>query len=247
MSLSAPYPLLADVLNTARVQVNDAIQSIGGQTLTNIAPFTPVLTNRAFQMFQQFLISLGYTRLRRPSFDILNLPPVANADASLQVILSWVGYFNGIGSFDPTYAIPQDFIKPLKLMERPSDTAPNINSFIDMDGPEQGIVRVPSIPKEQQNRIWVFDDDGIWMPGALVLTDLRIDYLAFLPDFTGTFPGTQTVNIMRSTDALAGFIAYCFSAPRGDLDAGLILQTAQDAARIVAGVPPQGTAPMGVQ
>ena len=52
----SPYPVLDDVLNlAARVRVNDAIQLIGGDTLTDSQPFTQVMTNAAWLKLQQFL------------------------------------------------------------------------------------------------------------------------------------------------------------------------------------------------
>lgn len=226
--------------------MNDSIQTIGGNTLTNTADFTPVIVNRAWQMFQQDLLSFGYVRLRIPNL-ILVIPPVNSEDASLEVFLNWIGYYNG-ASTDTNIVLPQNLIKPIKLAERPTDAAPNINAFIDMDGPEQGIERIPAIPKNQWNGLWVWNDDAIWMPGALAQTDLRIDYAAYLPDFTGTgvgFPGAQTADILRCEDALAGYIAAVFSAPRGDLDSSGMLSAAKSAARIVAGAAP-AAAPLGV-
>lgn len=245
--MAAPYPSLAEILSAARVQVNDAIQTIGGNTLTDDADFTPVYVNRAWQQLQQYLASLGYVRFRVPNLIIPNLPPVNNEDVALQVFINWYGYSDGV-AVNVSFLLPQNLIRPLKLSERPSDTSPNVNAFIDMDGPEQGVHRLPSIPKREWNGLWVWDNDAIWMPGALAITDLRIDYASYLPDFTGSgedFPGDQTADIMRCEDALAGFIAAVFCAARGDLDASTILSQAKDAAKIIAGVQP-AEMPVGV-
>lgn len=245
---TAPYPLLSTVLNYARDQANDAIQAQGGNTLTNSADFTPDYVNRAWLMLQQELVSLGYEEFRTDNLQ-LTLPAVASEDTSLQVTLDWSGYNDGV-TLDAAVVLPQTLIKPLKLAERPTDTAPNVNAFIDMDGPEQGIKRVPSIPKQQWNGIWVWNANKIYMPGATVQTDLRVDFLAYLPDFTGTgagYPGTQTANILRCEDAFAGFIAALFCAPRGDVDASGILDDAKNAAKIIAGVQPSETTMAVVQ
>lgn len=235
--MPADYPLVSDILDSARVQVNDAIETINGNTLTDNADFTPVIVNRAWQQFQQDLLAFGYDRFPVPNL-ILTIPPVNSEDAALEVFLNWNGYYDGV-NVDGSVFLPSNFIRPIKLAERPTDAAPNVNAFIDMDGPEQGIKRLPGIPKEQQNRIWIWLDDAIWMPGATVTTDLRIDYLSFLPNFTGSgagFPGVQTANIQRCTDAFAGYIAGVFCAPRGDLDAATIMANAKSAAAIIAGV-----------
>ncbi len=236
---TAPYPLLSKIISMARIQCNDAIQTVGGNTLTNDADFTPFYVNRGWIMMQQELVSLGYRRFRTDNL-ILTLPAVNNEDASIQVTLDWTGYYDGL-NLDGSIVLPQNLIQPQKLAERPTDAAPNINAFIDMDGPEQGIARIPSIPKQQWNGLWVWDNNKIYMPGALAETDVRIDFLSFLPDFTGSgagFPGSQTADILRCEDAFAGFISAAFCAARGDMDAGSILANAKDAARIVAGVSP---------
>ena len=214
--------------------------STGGQILTDDADFTPILVNLAYRKLQQFLISLEWVRFVTQNAIIPSVPLVANEDTALNVTLSWSGYNDGVAAH-PSIVLPQDLIRPLHLAGRSSDAAPNINAFIDIDGPETGITRLPSVPKQDWNQFWIWDGDQINMIGALTTTDIRVDYLAFFPNFTTSpFPGTQTVPILNCEDALSGFIAYVFSVPRGDLDAASFLQGAQDAARILAGVKPQG-------
>lgn len=245
--MASPYPLLSDILSATRVICNDIIQTIGGNTFTNDADFTPVYVNRGWQMLQQDLVSFGYVRFRIPNL-ILTIPPVNSEDAALEVFLNWYGYYDGV-NVDGSVVLPANLIKPIKLAERPSGASPNLNAFIDMDGPEQGITRIPAIPKNQWNVIWVWNGDAIWMPGALVQTDLRIDYAAYLPNFTGSgagFPGTQTADIMRCENALSGYIAAAFCAARGDMDGSGILAAAKDAARIIAGVAPAAAPLAGV-
>jgi hypothetical protein len=244
---SAPFPLLEDCLNHVRVSVNDAIVSLGGQTLKDTAAFTPYYANRGYQMLQQELVNLGYPPLIVEGFVILNLPAVSNPDTALQVTLSWDGYSDGVTPY-PSVVLPQTLIRPLRLAERLSGQSPNSNQFWDMSGPEQGVTRIPPLTKDFRNRIWVWNRAGgnptgperIAMPGATGLIDLRADFASFLPDFTGTgntFPGDQVVPIMRSTDALAWAIGYNFSFARNDDPA--ICSYARDefrrAAAIIAG------------
>ena len=238
----------------ARIQVNDSINATAGQTLIDTADFTPYYVNRAWLMLQQELLALGWPRFLFEGYVISGIPGVSSLDTALQASLSWEGYSDGVIT-DATRVLPQNLIKPLKLMERPSGQAPNIGNFIDMDGPEQGIVRIPPIQKQQWNGIWVWNSDSsgnqaIFMPGALVNTDLRIDYEGYIPDFTGSgmgFPGSQTANILRCEDAFAGFIAFVFCDPRGDVDASTIQANAMRATKILAGVTPDDPAMAGGQ
>lgn len=236
---TAPYPNLENVLVYTRVRVNDAIVAVGGQTLVDTFAFTPYYVNLAWRMFQQYLISLGWSRFLVMNDIILSLPAVNSPDTSLICTLSWSGYSSG-GTVASTPVLPQNLVRPVKLAERPSGQAPNIAAFIDMDGPEQGIARIPSAPKQQWNQIWTWDNDQILLPGALAATDIRIDFQQYLADFTGTgntFPGAQVVPILNCEDAFSGFIAYVFCEPRGDLDAGSMLANARDASAILAGKP----------
>lgn len=246
--MALPYPLLSTVISYARVAVNDVVQTVSGNTLTNDADFTPLIVNEAWLMFQQKLVSLGYEEFRTDNL-ILTLPAVNSEDAALQVTLDWQGYNDGVTN-DPSIVLPQTLIKPLKLAERPTDSAPNVNMFIDMDGPEQGIRRIPSISKAQWNGIWIWHANKIYMPGATAITDLRVDFLAYLADFTGTgvsYPGVQTANILRCEHAFASYIAYVFCAARVDGDASDLLKQGEDGAAIIAGVVPAQTPTVVVQ
>lgn len=239
-----PYPLLSDILNGTRARINDAIQSLGGQTLTNINDFTPVYTNIGFRKMQQYFVSLGYPRFIKENFNILDIPAVATLDTSTQAYLDWSGYFDGQTLQGGVHFLPPDLIKPMRIAERSTINPPppfgNESAFIDIDFP---VSQIPSIPKKQWMQIAVWRDDKLYMPGATVNTDLTIDYAAYLPDFLpnttalpNQFPGTQTVNILRCENALECFIAYVFSDARGNPDAASFLQEAQDECMIIAGV-----------
>ena len=244
-------------MNSLRVQINDAIVSVGGQTLKDTAAFTPIYANRGWQMLQQELLNYGYVRLLVEGFILLGIPGLTSLDTAYQASLSWTGYSDGYAPPNTSIVLPQNLIKPLKLQERLSAQAPNTNLFWDMSGPEQGITRVPSITKDYRNRIWVWNADSagnerIVMPGATGNIDLRIDYASFLPDFTGTgntFPGSQVVPIMRSTDALAWYIAYVFISARNDPPPvrQYVMGEARRAAAIIAGAKLPTETQMAVQ
>lgn len=228
---TSPYDQVINVLNAIRVRIGDDLDSLlplGGQIATNSQSYSQQLVNNGWRKLQQYLVSQKYVRLVVPNFQVASLPPVASEDTALQVSLSWTGYSDGVTGY-PLVVLPQDLIMPLKLSERPSDDAPNVNTFIDMDGPEQGISRIPSIPKQSWNQIWVWDNDQITMPGALVLTDLRITYAAYLADFLDTGDVTSATNfttwfeqpvpIIRALDPLANYILAEIEMARGNAGA----------------------------
>lgn len=224
---------MPDVLNTTRERVNDMIVSVGGQTLTNTAPFTLVMANAGWQVMQQQLVALGYVVLQ-DSLTIVRLPPVATLDPSTEVSLSWTGYFDGTTAH-PAIVLPQDLIRPMKdgLEERISvnGTVTNTSPLSPMDeilGP------LAHVPKEMWNKQWQWRADAICMPGAMTYTDMRIRYAKYLADFTNL--DTDVAPIMRCGDALSKYIAVEFSTGRGDLDRATLLTEAQQATAILAGV-----------
>ena len=227
---STPYDPLINVLNAVNTRLNGDVNTllpIGGQILTNTNAKSQQFANDGWRKLQQFLASRGGARLRIPNFILYSLPPVNSPEAALQVALSWAGYSDGVNPF-PAFALPQDLIMPLALAERPSIlSGPNPAAFIDID--LKMIERIPSVPKLQWNQIAVWNDDQIFMPGALVYTDLRIDYAAYLADFldTGnTLTATgykrwfnQTVPILRALDPLADYICAEVETARGNAEA----------------------------
>lgn len=228
---SAPYDSLSTILYAIRARIGDDIDSLlplGGQVATNSQAYSQQLVNNGWRKLQQFLVSNRYVRLIVPNFVIPSLPAVSSLDAAIQVTLSWSGYNDGVTDF-PLAVLPQDLIMPLKMSERPSTLAPNPNAFIDMDGPEQGILRIPSTPKKEWNQFWVWDTDQITMPGALQTTDLRISYAAYLVDFLDTGDVTtaigftpwfeQLVPILRSADPFACFVLAEIEMARGNAPA----------------------------
>lgn len=229
--LTAPYPILNDILNVARVRINDAIASAGGDILTNDQPFTQTMANIAWHTLQEFLANLGYTRSKKEV--VLSLiPPVTSFDPAIQVNLSWSGYFNGTGYDAPPDApvLPQDMILPLRLWERQSSST---GFFSPMT---QALDGLPDGPKLPCNGFWDWREDAIWMPGSTITEDIRLRYAAYLSDFETQgdvewydFP----VPIMRCENALSYFIAAEASGPRADVDAATFTTQGEQAARLI--------------
>lgn len=177
-----PYDPLESVLNTSRVRLNDAIQSLAGQILTDIGVFTPAVVNAAWRRLQELLANFGFARLKQEII-FPAVPATTNLDVGSQVWLDWTGYFDGT-SEQSAPALPSDFISPLLLWERVTGSAGN---YPDVDRVENGL---PTAPKQTMNKLWEWRDERIYMPGATGTTDLRVRYAALLPDFN---IGVQTV------------------------------------------------------
>jgi hypothetical protein len=201
---STSYNTAEYVLNLARSIVNDAAESIEGEILSDDQPYTFVYLNSAYQFLQDELTNNGEETFKK-EIVLTGLVPVVNIDPATQVFVSEQGYNDG-GSTHAGQALPDDLIAPLRLWERQSST---FNQFAPMEKANDGL---PSIAKNSYNRYWEWRGDSIYMPGALLTTDMRLSYIAYLPDLTD---GSSTVRIRRATNALAYFTAAEFALARG--------------------------------
>lgn len=209
------------MLNTARVRLNDAIQSISGDILTDTAAFALTSINAAWRRLQEYAADLGVAALNRETI-FTGVIATTLSDVGSQAWINWVGYFNG-GGFQAAPVFPQDMIMPLELQERITGSAVN---YTPMDRLFNGI---PTVPKQTLNRVWEWRQESIYFPGATGSTDIRMRYAGFLPDFVapGTLPfASQNVQLMRTLNPFAWFICSEVAKARGDLDAGAFDQSA---------------------
>ena len=227
-----PYDTVYNVLNSARVRLNDRIvsqQTVGGKLLENNQAFTLQLVNTAWRKLQEFLANLGFAQLRQEGI-ITGLPVVSSVDPASQVRIDWFGYFDGQNLF-PAPMLPPDLMVPLQVWERQS----GVNAaFVPMEPILDGM---PTWNKQSRNGIWEWRADGLYMPGALIVTDLRIRYNRYLPDFSDTAAVQwfqQSVPITRCLDALSYFICAEVAEAREDLaDDGTFRQKGESAARLL--------------
>lgn len=228
----APYDILDTVLNTARTRMNDAIQDLGGDILTDEQPFTQQMANSAWRSLQEFVANLGYTRLV-DEIILTGLPPVASLDPASQTWLSWVGFSTGginEGAIDTNIVLPQTLIFPLKIWERV--TGQNA-WFTKMENVMDGI---PTVPKTGYNRLFEWRQDRIYMPGSLMSMDLRIRFASYFPDFTtqgNTQWYQQPVPIMRCLDAFADFICVEASIGRDDVSPSTFKSSGEGKAKLI--------------
>lgn len=226
---TAPFDTLETVLNTARVRMNDAIQSLGGDVLRDDQPFTQQMANTAWRRLQEYIANLGYTVLT-DEIIITGLPQVDSIDPGTQTALDWTGYQNAQGGIDVDFALPQNFMAPLKVWERITGQNAYFRPLGNvMDG-------LPSTPKMGYNGIFEWRGNKVWMPGSQNSMDLRFRFIAFFNDFVtqgDVLWNQQPVPIMRCLDALSFYICSEAANPRGDLDGAQFDTKAQAAAKLI--------------
>src|SRR5689334_24789622 len=85
-------------MDLARSYVNDMYPGTGGtngRILTNSAPFTIPYINSALRTVNRKLRNEGVTYPIKDNVILNNLTPVITADPSVQVFVSFDGYFDG--------------------------------------------------------------------------------------------------------------------------------------------------------
>lgn len=225
----APYHSVNSVLDTARVRLNDAIQQLGGDIITNAQPFTQNMVNNAWLRMQEFLANLGYVRLIDEVI-IQALPVCPVIDPAVQCWIDWTGFFDGTRIWN-NYALPGKCSFPLRIWDRVSGHnagwgEPLVNI---MDG-------MPARYKHSRNGIFEFRNDKVYMPGTVIPVDLRVRFAQFFPDFVTqglTEWFDQKVPIVGCRDAFADYICVEASDGRDDVDSQMFKQRAENEAKLI--------------
>jgi len=223
-----PYDIANTILNAARVRLNSDVETlipIGGELLDNTQPFIQQAFNSGFRKLQEFLADQGFARLEQEII-LSGYPPLPSIDPAVQPWLDWTGSFDG-ATFSATPQLPQDFISPLWVKERPTGS---VESFADMDRISNGM---PSVPKVQWNLMWEWRDDKLYFPGSVRQMDLRMRYAAYLPDIAdvGTTPWfMQPVPITRCLESMTNYLCAEICAAREQMDWAAAYATAAEMA-----------------
>lgn len=230
-----PYDIVNTALNSARVRINDVVNTLtptGGTILQNTAAFTQQVANNAYRRLQEFLANQGYSKVTSEVV-LLAVAAAGNVDPAYQGYIDWTGYFDGT-TLQTTPVLPQDLIMVNDLWERVTGAA--VPTFNTMDRVLNGL---PAIAKSTTNKVWEWRDDRMYIPGATGTTDIRVRYASYLPDFVDNSPTATTpwfmqpIQIMRGMNALSWYICYEFSKSRQDLDAGTFQAEAEAAALLL--------------
>lgn len=234
--IPSPYDPVNVILNAAQARLNQQIPTlaaISGKLLDNTSAYTQQTFNTAYRQLQNFLANLGWSRVTREVL-IIGLPPVQTSDPAVQVYINWENYFDGFTFWnDPV--LPPDFTYPLKVWERWSGMNlpfPDEPMEMMLEGlPDQG-------PKQVYNWFCDWRDDSLFMPGSLMVMDLRFRYVSLLPDIVDSSPNPgrwymQPVPIYNCLDALAWYIVFEIASARmsDGVDVEAFRMKAENAAR----------------
>jgi hypothetical protein len=206
-----PYPVVETVMRRSRAYVNDAYGGTG-RILTDQAPFTVEYLNGALENLQDKLRDYESITLIRDNFILTPVTPAQKIDPSVQVNISFIGYFDGTTTHKLP-ALPGDMLSPIYLWERQTGSG---LPFEPMRAPQGGLY---SDYQGATMGWWEWRGDALWMIGCTSTVDLRLRYQAQLQPITPSTaenPWTDvSVVINASTETMALLVAYRYARARG--------------------------------
>ncbi len=147
----------------------------------------------------------------------------------MQNYITWAGFYDG-STTNTGLILPQEFIAPLVLWERPNQSANSLASAQNFRLMDQTLNGIPTNgPKQSRNINWDWRNDQLCFPGTTVVWDLRIRCLTMQPDFptlNGLIVTTTKVPIVDCLDPFSNLIAAEFGSARGDIDSKSFLDRA---------------------
>lgn len=216
---SSAYPTIEDVLNLARVHLNDASLSGAGRIFTDSNPAVLPLLNDALADLQRGLQNQGVTTNLKEYFTPLTTPVtpvnsslgVAVPNPGVQQCLSYTGFFDGLlNAANPS--LPIDCLVVTQLWNRQSGTQ---LTYTEIDQAESAL---ESRYQGFNLGEWEWRGDSLWWNGSLVSMDIRIRYIGAITFYGSSTPvssfPTTTLPFRDCVTALAYLVAEKFAASR---------------------------------
>lgn len=206
--ITGPYPNLQSIADLFRSGINDTFNNAGGSgtgygggagiVMPNSNPDLLTFMGSAIQEMFSDLSNVGSPELVIDNYLLLGIPALATPDPTVQVSLSYSGYFNGVTNSDQ-WTLPGILTRLSKVSERWSNTN---ESFVPMTAAPFGL---PQQWQGDRMGTWEMRQGALWMPGCLQPVDLSLRGRISFPipmgpnlNFTTTF-----VPILVSQNAIA--------------------------------------------
>lgn len=228
---SAIFWNTTDILNFARVLVNDAQGGISGQDLADARPYTWPLLNLCYAKLANWLEDNNVESATYAEA-IVTLPVSADSqDPAAQSRLGYDGFTDPAGFFFETPTLPPDMLEPLQLWERPSGQN---RPFREMSQRLGGLgAKFGGGPFRE----WEFRQNSIYLlGGAFTKVDLRFRYIPSLPELvqpTGDQPA-PVIWFARAGEALAYMVAAEYAEIRNSANAANLRAKANEQLQILA-------------
>jgi len=236
----AVYWNTEEILNLARILVNDVQGGLSGQDLSDAQPYTWPLLNFCYSKLANWLEDNNVESAMYAE-EIISLPPSAVVyDPSLQSRLGYDGFNVGVGidntvgfHYDlPTLPVDPYLLEPLQLWQRPTgQTCP----FMEM---QQRLGGLGTVYGNWMYGDWEFRQNSIYLTGGTTTgIDLRIRYIPALPELvqpTEEAPDFPMIWFARAGEALAYMVAAEFAEIRNSKNAPTLRAKANEQLQIIA-------------
>ena len=175
------YPTLEMIAQLFRAQVNDSFAGATntpgeGVVMPDTNPDLLTFMNSALRDTYTDLRNVGDPELILDNYLLLDIPPLAAPDPTIQVSVAYTGYYNG-STWNSEWALPAGCQRVERIWERWSGGETN---FTPMTPAPFGLPACQQVDRMGQ---WETRQNAIWMPGALVAIDLRMRCFITIPDF----------------------------------------------------------------
>lgn len=225
-----PYPSAELVLQNARAMCNDAALSIAGSILADTQPYVFPMLEERYEYLQERLMAAGVNTFSKYGYCLGLLPSALPGDPTVQVQLSYLGYFDGVNDYSATTTpigptLPADLLQPLEIWERQSGSVEN---WVPM---RQASDAIGARCVNSRMGIWDYENDILFFQGATFTNDIKLKYICFAPSLTD--PGSP-VMVIRCIPALSALMAEAAAKSRGGTEAAAMFkQQAEEAIKMI--------------
>jgi hypothetical protein len=203
-----PYPTINEVMEFARARVNDMMNDVNGDLLSNDAPYAQTYLTSAWKWYQSKCDTAGVQTFIR-SVVLSGIPQRSNDDVGNEGWITWSGCSDGVNQFSSP-VLPQDMISPKSIWRRPyvAQGATNTSAF------ELMTQAVDGLPVYLDCNVYDWREDGIYFYGAQYAQDWKFRYSAYRAPLIITRPD-DLVPMMMCEDCLGARVAFEFANARG--------------------------------
>lgn len=209
----SPYPTVNEVMNIARMRVNDMMNGTEGDLLANDAPASQTSLTAAWRWYQARCDTAGVQTFKKV-ITLFGVPRRATNDVAFESWITWTGYSDGVNQFDSP-VLPSDMISPKSFWRRRTMSIgddgiipPNDAGFCLM------VQAVDGLPVVMDCNVYEWRDDGLYFYAAEYAQDIKMSYSAYRPALNISLPDSQ-IPMMFCEDCLGSRVAFEYASSRG--------------------------------
>lgn len=208
-----PYPSINQVMDFARSRVNDMMNDVSGDLLSNDAPYAQTFLTSAWKWYQARCDTAGVQTFIK-SVMIHGLPQRSSNDVGNESWITWAGCSDGVFQFVQP-VLPQDMISPKSIWRR-RYVQPDGDGYQTLNANRFELMAqaTDGLPAYLDPNVYDWRADGIYFYGASYAQDWKFRYSAYRAPLDITMPD-NLVPMMMCEDCLGARVAFEFANARG--------------------------------